>query len=61
MTSIHFYTVTIRGKKYRASAPYYQWAKVEDFFDIPRSQIRRGAQAGLPYYLVKEHLIKEQE
>lgn len=45
---VHFYTVTENGVEYRALADVYQWDKVVGYFGVPRSQIKRGAKAGLP-------------
>ncbi len=51
---IYFYTVEVKGKKYRATAPYYQWKKVEEYLGVPRSQITRGACSRLPSFSAKE-------
>lgn len=48
---VHFYTITENGVEYRALADVYQWERVVGYFGVPRSQIKRGAAAGLPSWV----------
>lgn len=51
MAGIHFYTITDdKNKKFRGVCPYYQWDKVEEFFDTKRENIKRGSLSGLPIH-----------
>ena len=46
--SIHFYTITINGKRYGVTCGAYHWEKVSLLLGVPRSCLTRGAKAGDP-------------
>jgi hypothetical protein len=50
--TINYYTVTLGDKQYATDAPYRNWAKIEEFYGLPRSHFKRGASSRLPTLMI---------